>query len=141
MTGTPSGQVFFSAQLSRDVQVSLDQTLVLDRVLSNAGGGYDAATGVFTAPRPATYLFLATGRVDWDRRGLGACERRAGFKVVAEGRDVAPCFSLGPTSCSAHAVLRLGAGHQVRLASNFHASSFRGHGYTSFCGLLIHPEL
>ena len=133
--------MFFNAQLDKDRQVAKDETLVLDKVLTNVGGGYDPATGVFSAPLTATYLFTATSRADWDFECIKSSRKRAGFKVLLEGQEIGSAFSMGPTSCTTHAVVRLGAGHRVWLKSNFDTSSFRGYGYTSFSGVLIQPEL
>ena len=134
-------QVFFNAQLSKDRLVARDETLVLDKVLTNAGGGYDVTTGVFTAPLTATYLFMATSRADWDSECIKSSQKRAGFKVLLEGQEIGSSFSMGPTSCTTHVVVRLDSGQRVWVKSNFANSSFRGYGYTSFSGVLIQPEL
>ncbi|GFR90235.1 complement C1q-like protein 2 [Elysia marginata] len=52
--------VTFSAKLSYNRELKPLDTIVFDAIISNVGGGYDAATGKFTAPTDGTYLFYST---------------------------------------------------------------------------------
>nr|KAG5704476.1 hypothetical protein BaRGS_003787 [Batillaria attramentaria] len=51
-------QVAFSAHYSHyTVDAGSDAPLKFDDVVTNLAGGYDPATGIFTAPTPGVYLF------------------------------------------------------------------------------------
>ena len=57
-----TAHVSFTAQLSgTDVTVSAGNTLVYDRVINNAGEGYNNTNGIFTTPINGTYQFIWTG--------------------------------------------------------------------------------
>ncbi|XP_076463896.1 uncharacterized protein LOC143296036 [Babylonia areolata] len=133
--------VFFNARLTDDKDVSKSTIVKLEKVVSNTGRGYNATTGIFTAPLSATYLFLATARADSD--SLNLSRKYAVFDIVAGGEKVACSWSRGPTSCTAHAVVRLQAGDQVymKTVEIIGDSTFRGNGHTSFCGVLLHAQV
>nr|KAG5702263.1 hypothetical protein BaRGS_030618 [Batillaria attramentaria] len=60
-TAKNSAAVAFHAERTgSDYQSKRDETLILDHVVTNLGGGYDPKTGVFTTPVAGTYLFMAT---------------------------------------------------------------------------------
>ncbi|XP_063413026.1 complement C1q subcomponent subunit C-like [Mytilus trossulus] len=52
--------VAFSVTRTTDTQLSPLQTLVFDKVYLNEGGGYNAHTGLFTAPVNGIYYFAVT---------------------------------------------------------------------------------
>jgi hypothetical protein len=54
--------VAFTAMFSHDnvsdgIQLSPHQTLIFDKVITNAGNGYNPLTGIFTAPVAGHYAF------------------------------------------------------------------------------------
>ena len=49
--------VSFNAQMTGHVPLNSGDKLLFDNVISNAGNGYNAATGIFTAPHNGTYEF------------------------------------------------------------------------------------
>ncbi|XP_025098013.1 tripartite motif-containing protein 45-like [Pomacea canaliculata] len=51
--------VSFRVRLSADTTVTEENPVIFDVVDFNEGGGYDTATGVFTAPITGTYIFVA----------------------------------------------------------------------------------
>ena len=53
-------RVSFDAQNLQDYAPKSGNTLVFEDVKHNVGGGYNASSGVFTAPRAGTYVVLAT---------------------------------------------------------------------------------
>ncbi|WAQ93490.1 EMIL2-like protein [Mya arenaria] len=57
-TMTQHPTVLFRARNVADYTLSTtDQTIIFNEVLYNDGGGYNSATGTFTAPVKGTYLF------------------------------------------------------------------------------------
>jgi hypothetical protein len=57
--------VFFSAWCSTQPDTNTNavpKTIIWNKVTSSKGGGYDASTGIFTAPLPGYYRFYYTAR-------------------------------------------------------------------------------
>ena len=57
--------VFFSAWCSTEPDTNTNavpKTIIWNKVTSSKGGGYDASTGIFTAPLPGYYRFYYTAR-------------------------------------------------------------------------------
>ena len=120
-----------------------EETLVFRTINHNEGGGYDASTGVFTAPRAGIYLFLAT------LQGVGL-QHSAGMNTVKVAlmqdhqqrqRVLTQADREGDRdSTSLQAVLRLAAGSSVWLQAvgtqNYLSSTSL---YCSFSGALITP--
>ncbi|CAG2205983.1 C1QL [Mytilus edulis] len=52
--------IAFSVTRKSDITLSPFQTLVFDKVYSNEGGGYNAHTGLFTAPVNGMYYFVVS---------------------------------------------------------------------------------
>ena len=59
---------FMAIDLTRS-SPAYGETLVFPTVLHNQGGGYNAGSGVFTAPRAGTYVVLATLQGFGDQAG------------------------------------------------------------------------
>ncbi|XP_052078779.1 heavy metal-binding protein HIP-like [Mytilus californianus] len=57
---TQSRSIAFSATRTTDITLSSLQTLVFDKVYLNEGGGYNAHTGLFTAPVNGMYYFAVS---------------------------------------------------------------------------------
>ncbi|XP_076447695.1 uncharacterized protein LOC143284665 [Babylonia areolata] len=133
--------VFFNTQLTEDTDLSKSEIVKLKKVVSQTGRGYNATTGIFTAPLSGTYLFVATARADLNSDDLTAVY--AMFYIVAGGEKVAASWSKGPTSCTAHAVVKLQAGDRAYLQTfeDRNLYTFRGEGHTSFSGVLLHTHV
>jgi hypothetical protein len=59
----PSSSVNFQAYLTSNTNYATGSTtevVIFDTAISNVGGGYDTATGIFTAPSTGFYSFAAT---------------------------------------------------------------------------------
>ncbi|VDI61421.1 Hypothetical predicted protein [Mytilus galloprovincialis] len=55
-----SESIAFSATRTTDITLSSLQTLLFDKVYLNEGGGYNAHTGLFTAPVNGIYYFAVS---------------------------------------------------------------------------------
>nr|XP_022290028.1 complement C1q-like protein 4 [Crassostrea virginica] len=53
-----SQKVAFTATVTRGTISKNGQTLVFPNIITNVGGGYNRANGVFTAPRDGVYVFF-----------------------------------------------------------------------------------
>ena len=110
----------------------------------NEGGGYDASTGVFTAPCAGTYIFLAAiqgyGRQAGDDTAFVALMQdsleRQWVLTEADRKDRKDDFD----STSLQAVLRLAAGSQVWLMTYGDQIRLYGDYYTTFSGILVTPD-
>ena len=61
-----NNKVCFTAYLSSNPGSFISKTVVYDRVVTNKGSAYNAADGVFTAPRAGVYIFIWNSMTDRD---------------------------------------------------------------------------
>ena len=135
-------RVSFDAQNLQDYAPKSGDTLVFEDVKQNVGGGYNASSGVFTAPRAGTYVVLAT------LQGVG---RKAGASTVRVGlyQDGVPQQVVNTQadrqdadwdSTSVQAELGLGVGSRVWLQAEGDQNRLYGGLYCTFSGVLITPD-
>ncbi|RUS89383.1 hypothetical protein EGW08_002903 [Elysia chlorotica] len=130
---TSSGQsVTFSAKLSYNRELKPLDTIVFDTVISNIGGGYDADTGKFTAPRDGTYMFYSTI--------LSGYNTKVETAIILNDKEVARIYSgahdaHGSGSNTVALALKTGDAIWVRL---LYQGGNHVHGYYStFTGTLL----
>ncbi|XP_076467470.1 uncharacterized protein LOC143298512 [Babylonia areolata] len=130
---TAKTQVGFHARMSDRVTINDSvQTLICDHVISSVGGGYDTDTGVFTAPLPGLYCFLAT-----TSPGLEDVKKRAGLHIVLDGEWKHFVLSSGKSTSTGHTVVKMRAGQRVWLRTVGGAEYTFGGSWTSFIGMLL----
>lgn len=127
----------FHARLSQNVAGATTETLKLDSVHYNGGGGYDSTTGIFTAPVTGLYLFMAT------IGGVGT-STTARIYIEVNGNPLTGCYSglendLELATC--HGAYRIVKGQRIRIVRE--GSSTRqiwGGNWTTFTVVLIQRE-
>lgn len=128
--------VAFKARSNADMTATGGQTIVLPDVMINAGNGYDARTGQFTAPVNGTYIFTAAFCL--------LNEKFFTFSIVVDGAKQTMTTFLGDSRYSCHSadtVAVLKADQKVSLQV-LHASSgtIIGHfsdRWNTFSGVLV----
>ncbi|XP_076467844.1 uncharacterized protein LOC143298776 [Babylonia areolata] len=127
---------FHARMLSRVTTNRKEQTLICDRVISSVGGGYDRGSGVFTAPLPGLYCFLAT-----TSPGMEDVKKTAALYIVLDGEGKGDVVSSGMSMSTGHIVVKMKAGQRVWLRSWIGAEyTFSGLGWTSFTGMLVQAD-
>ena len=129
---------FYARNLKRTGSSSKPLTLVFPDVDFNIGGGYSSSTGIFTAPFPGVYSFMAT---------LGAVGVKAdqvlSYYLVVNGQVKLPFHhdfakdnhdNVVPLT----AVLKLAEGDTVSIRKDG-ATPFSNRAGNSLSGFLIHP--
>ncbi|XP_076468296.1 uncharacterized protein LOC143299074 [Babylonia areolata] len=134
---TANTQVGFHAwMLSRVTTNCKEQTLICGDVISSVGGGYDTDTGVFTAPLPGLYCFLAT-----TSPRMEDVMKRAVLHIVLDGEWKGVVVSYGKSMSTGHIVVKMKAGQRVWLRSWVGAEyTFGGGWVTSFTGMLVQAD-
>ena len=139
---SPEARVSFMATDLTNSQPAQFETLVFPYVRHNHGGGYNASSGVFTAPRAGTYVVLATLQ-GWGRRAgdysvlVYLVQDGSWQQVVVTEADRADDWD----STSMQAVLHLAAGSRVYLQAAGNKNSFsRVTSQCSFSGALVTPD-
>ncbi|KAK7507750.1 hypothetical protein BaRGS_00000715 [Batillaria attramentaria] len=127
----------FSVRMKAEDMRDLAPTQVVsfDDVISNAGGGYDSSTGVFTAPASGTYVFyLQTlnhntrdGRIFLDiiKNGEFLSRVHAGWSPFENGSTLS--------------VTHLEKGDTVNVQVSF-GTAFWGGVFTTFSGFRVSSE-
>ncbi|XP_076468290.1 uncharacterized protein LOC143299071 [Babylonia areolata] len=134
---TANTQVGFHALMSSRVTTNRkEQTLICGNVISSVGGGYDRDTGVFTAPLPGLYCFLAT-----TSPCMEDVMKRAVLHIVLDGEWKGVVVSYGKSMSTGHIVVKMKAGQRVWLRSWVGAEyTFGGGWVTSFTGMLVQAD-
>lgn len=131
-----TAQVAFHARLSTHVYPGgNNMNVICNDVLTSIGGGYDPQTGIFTVPVAGTYIILASAAVN---QGGNA------FYIDLDGTNIASPYTnpnYGGTSC--HVTVKLNAGQNVSMKAyaNYYFQGTSQQSWTSFSGMLVHPEL
>lgn len=121
----------FNAVLDANVTTRNTRTLIFKDVMTNVGNGYDARTGVFTAPLAGTYLFLASVRPKSENQV-------AEVDIVVENEDYGYAYSRSTdTSGTGHCVVALEGGQKVWLRTRSGFRSFEKYPTNFFSGMLL----
>jgi hypothetical protein len=129
VTGKAGNMVSFYAKGKKSVKEG--NPIIFKEVPVNEGGGFDAATGVFTAPVPGTYTFTAS--------------------VCSTNSDVRACFTVDDTlynyilgtqraTGTGSLSLQLKAGQKVFLLAGNYENNFDSN-LLFFTGALVQPQL
>lgn len=127
--------VVFKARSNAYMTATSGQTLVLPVVMINIGNGYDASTGVFTAPANGTYIFTAAFCINYDNYLT--------FSIVVDGSKQSKTLFRGISSyVSCHSadtvavltehqkvcllVVAAGSGSVIEHADDYRWSTFSG---------------
>ncbi|BFZ22941.1 hypothetical protein BsWGS_25980 [Bradybaena similaris] len=125
--------VGFSASLEESESLRPGQTIKYNNVITNAGNHYNRATGVFTAPRTAYYMFHIYA-VSHGPTGFWLQLMYNGIPQVSCSGDSKDTFAAGGNSV----LLKVKAGGRVYVEALL-ASELYGHEtqhYTTFTGQL-----
>ncbi|KAH9524262.1 Caprin-2 [Bulinus truncatus] len=130
-------RVAFFAGLTKNIgPFSRNTDLILDRVVTNVGEGFNVQTGRFTAPLNGTYAFAVT---------IAAQGRqKAAVELVLNGKMVTTIWAESfPSwaSASNNVILNMEAGDQVWLVLLTRASHVHGYMYTTFSGHCLYRGL
>ncbi|XP_076468292.1 uncharacterized protein LOC143299073 isoform X1 [Babylonia areolata] len=129
-------QVGFHAWMSSPVITNRkEQTLICDHVISSVGGGYDRDSGVFTAPLPGLYCFLAT-----TSPRMEDVKKTAVLDIVLDGEVKGFVVSYGKSWSTGHTVVKMKAGQRVWLRSWGGGEYTFGGWWTSFSGMLVQAD-
>ncbi|KAK7489101.1 hypothetical protein BaRGS_00019615 [Batillaria attramentaria] len=127
--------IAFHAEFSHDpVTFGPSAPLLLDRVVTNIGNGYDAHTGNFLAPVSGSYLFAV--------HFMGNLNTNTYLFLMVDNTLQDQTYSDGDGQhwdhVSATTVIHLRAGQRVWLRSDSRGTKqYRGGHYTTFSGFLI----
>uniref|UniRef100_A0A3B5BIB9 Complement C1q tumor necrosis factor-related protein 3-like n=1 Tax=Stegastes partitus TaxID=144197 RepID=A0A3B5BIB9_9TELE len=133
-------QIAFSASLANSGEIyngpSTDKTLVFKRVFSNIGSGYDANSGVFTAPVNGFYYF-SFSTYGYNTHTMGAILIKNDVRQISTYDSPT---SDGSDSSSNAAVLQLAAGDNVHMELWDDGRVYDNlNGHTTFSGFLLFP--
>ncbi|KAH9492054.1 Complement C1q-like protein 3 [Bulinus truncatus] len=130
-------KVAFSAGLSKSVTWIDGETIVLDRVFTNIGDGYDLNTGIFTSPTAGIYVFYVNILTQQTKRVLLRLYQNNEYKLSLYERD---STYFGSTAMSI--VLELKQQDTVYLKSLKDSYMYGAEDdiYTTFTGFLLYPE-
>ncbi|XP_062607182.1 cerebellin-2-like [Saccostrea cucullata] len=131
--GMTISAVGFSALLSKDTTLGVNQIVKYDNVITNQGNGYDKWTGIFTAPTAGLYVFSCT---------VMAYERASmHMGIVQDGRLISTIHSdISPwNQASETVVLVLKKGDKVWTRAH-HVGRIREN-FNTFSGFLTSTEI
>lgn len=131
--GLSTSAVGFSALLSKDITLGVNQIVKYDNVITNQGNGYDKWTGIFTAPRAGLYVFSCTVMA-YDRRSMH-------IEIIQDGQLISTIHSDSSrwNQASETVVLALKKGNKVwtraRRVGQIHGN------FNIFSGFLTSTEI
>lgn len=107
--------------------------MVYNKIISNIGNGYNANTGVFTAPVGGTYVFYIAA-VEYEKQDLGldiVLNNKSKVRLIGNNQAA---YQTGTNMV----VLSLGKGDEVWVKRSY-GKGFHSHGVplTTFTGFLI----
>ena len=131
---------FMARDLTKD-EPDDGETLVFRSVPLNIGAGYNASTGVFTAPRAGTYIFLAT----LQGRGLRPGDYTVSVNLYKDDKFQQEVLTTADRkndwdTTSVQNVLRLDIGARVHLRAQDDQNRFDGY-FCTFSGVLVTPDV
>jgi hypothetical protein len=106
--------------------------IIFNEVPVNEGGGFDAATGVFTTPVPGTYIFTASFKCDKETS-------YAEVYIYANGSRYSSIYSKH-SSAACSLSLQLKSDQEVWLQT-WDNEDYINSDYLSFMGALVQPQL
>ncbi|VDI11503.1 Hypothetical predicted protein [Mytilus galloprovincialis] len=122
----------FLATLSKSVNLGQNHVLKFDSIKTNIGDGYDASSGVFTAPRKGTYEFavnfITSNKDEWLELDL-----IKNNNMVVRGHAAFDKH----TSGSLQAILELKKGDRIYINHPRGSGLLHGEHYTMFSGHYI----
>ncbi|XP_052100786.1 cerebellin-2-like [Mytilus californianus] len=130
--GTFKKPAFLATLTPREVTLTSSSVVKFDSILTNIGNGYDANSGVFTAPRKGTYIFavsfVAGNRNEWLELTLAKNNNR-----LVRGHAAYAPFTTG----SLEAILELEKGDRISIIQPRPSGHILGENYSMFSGHLI----
>ncbi|KAL4239562.1 Elastin microfibril interfacer [Mactra antiquata] len=111
--------VAFSANNLKDLTPSSGQTLIFDVIDYNEGNGYNAATGVFTAPGSGWYLFMA--------HLCNISGKEVAYAIVNDGIEILRSVHSNEKYTSCHSVsvaTQVRSGGEVNIQSTYSSSQY-----------------
>ena len=112
--------------------------MIYDEVETNKGSGYDATTGIFTAPVEGTYVFI--WQVVTQNSGIGYCDldlyKNGSRHLIMSRADSRGRVGGTSDAASNSAVLTLNTGDTVGIRAGS-CDYVYGRPYTSFSGFKI----
>ncbi|XP_060582692.1 complement C1q tumor necrosis factor-related protein 6-like [Ruditapes philippinarum] len=132
-----TSNVAFTAGLSRSIlHAPAYQNIAFDRVHTNIGNGYNALSGIFTAPVSGTYVFF-TSILVYNGREIFC-------RIVVNGVNIADTYGRGTDGRldqgSQFVIVQLQKGHQVSVQNKVKDDAIFGNQdlYSTFSGFLLH---
>eukprot|EP00745_Piridium_sociabile_P039715 TRINITY_DN74741_c0_g2_i2.p1 TRINITY_DN74741_c0_g2~~TRINITY_DN74741_c0_g2_i2.p1 ORF type:complete len:143 (-),score=9.81 TRINITY_DN74741_c0_g2_i2:134-562(-) len=129
-------QVAFSAVRGENHTVTQTQTIVCDVVHTNVGDCYNSRTGIFTAPVPGTYCFMATSGPN----NVGI-NQMTYLRIVLGDDTFGTVFARGTGRDTGHCTAHMQAGQTVRLISCHILCAEVSFTVIFFTGMLLKPDL
>ncbi|XP_052100783.1 cerebellin-1-like [Mytilus californianus] len=131
--GTFEKPAFLATLTPREVTLTSGSVVKFDSILTNIGSGYNANSGVFTAPRKGTYQFAVSfvaGHRDkeWLELTLAKNNNR-----LVRGHAASDPFTAG----SLQAILELEKGDRIAIIQPRPSGHILGENYSMFSGHLI----
>ncbi|XP_025113079.1 C1q-related factor-like [Pomacea canaliculata] len=130
--------VSFTVYSSKPTMTAINQGIfVFDMVVSNIANGYDALTGVFTAPYSGTYLFVLNIMVDNNNKYIQVAIDKSGTLLALTHADsINDPWDKGMCHVTAH----LNSGDRVYVRHNAGLPELFGERWSSFSGILVHAD-
>lgn len=124
------GVAFFATLNNHSTNTNPNQDIIFENVVTNIGGAYHEAHGLFVAPRPGVYVFstsiLTTGQ-------------HAHVKIVKNGQMLARLDPDDWEQTSQMVVVQLKTGDDIAIKNDDIAGiNFYGDQYSSFSGFLLY---
>ena len=124
------GVAFFATMINHSTNTNRNQDIIFENVVTNIGGAYHGAHGLFVAPRPGVYVFSTT---------ILTNGHNAHVKIVKNGQMLARLDPEDWEQTSQMAVVQLKTGDDIAIKNDDIAGvNFYGDHYSSFSGFLLY---